>query len=426
MTSDTATGTAQADASTAHADASSADDAALNTVQVPLYEGLGFNVSNSALAARDDDLPRNIRIRGLGNFQLRKKHSIGWDDVTGLNDKFVYCRQRNDFSTADRFFRRLCEINGLHKIELGMTTRINEIMHAWYGCEYSWWRAAPGRTRESVTFRFTWRDLLCGMNAQSKHVIFGHEHKDPDRSSIVACLYIRLKGTCDPQNRQLSAGGKTYFRPAEDIRDGKAGFAFVRDDGKVMLVCPKKDDGHMNAYWLSKELLSALAEEHFVATDREERTLSADTVTKIARMPSMIGFRLRCSIIKNQVPCLPWEQNHGTPWGEGPPSSKFFPYEENEATKKWVRVVGERRKTIFTNAQHNSAKCDRCDLDFHSTALPSAHRLLNRNNPPYGDLPAPLAGVWVAKQCAPSAQAAYATTIACCVHSDSITVEAFK
>ena len=131
MTSDTATGTAQADASTL------AGVAPTNPVQLAFFEGLDFKVSNSALAARDDDLPRNILIRGLGKLQLRKNHSIGWDDVTGLHDILTYCRQRNDFDTASLFFRRLCELNGNHVIELGIETRINEIMHAWRGTKFS-------------------------------------------------------------------------------------------------------------------------------------------------------------------------------------------------------------------------------------------------------------------------------------------------
>ena len=141
MTSDTKTDTALADASTP------VDVAPTNPVQLAFFEGLDLKVTNSALAARDDDLPRNILIRGFGTLQLHKNHSIGWDDVTGLNGNFVYCRQRNDFDTASLFFRRLCELNGNHVIELSIETRINEIMHAWWGTKFSWWRPAPGMPR---------------------------------------------------------------------------------------------------------------------------------------------------------------------------------------------------------------------------------------------------------------------------------------
>ena len=192
----------------------------------------------------------------------------------------------------------------------------------------------------------------------------------------------------------------------DDIIDGKAGFAFVRDDGAVMLVCPVKDNTCIKAYWLSEDLLSALAAEQIIVPDRLGGTWGHDTLTKIDNMCIVEGFRLRCSIVKSQVPCIKWEGNHGTPWGEGPPSKSCWPLEPN-GKGKLARVRSEKRREIFANAMRQSEVCHRCDMDFHDTTQAGSRLLVNRSNPPYGDLAAPLAGFWVDVYCGPSAQAAY-------------------
>ena len=160
--------TAQVD--TAEADARTDTAALLNLANVPTtavqaawFGGFDFALpTNSAPAAK-----MTIRLEGLGDVACREEANIAWADIHSSEITLEFGRCNNDHNTALKYLRRQSAVNAAPLIEFAQKTWINEIQHAWYGPEYAWWHPLPGQAKETVTFFWSWIDLLKSWDNQS-------------------------------------------------------------------------------------------------------------------------------------------------------------------------------------------------------------------------------------------------------------------
>ena len=317
-------------------------------------------MSDSAPAAGDDPAARMVNIPEVGVFELRDKHCFGYQDVTG--DDLEWCRTIDDHNAVLKYMRHMCERGNTYVIEMGLSASITELQHASFGPEYKFWRPPPGEPANSVKFLYTWKDFLRQLNDKSKKVLFGeqHDHK------IVACLFIRFENTYDHKGSHNSlTSGANYYWAAGGQKDNTCGYGFVRDDGAVLVACPSWGKKQINAYWLSKQLLSALAAKGF-ATLRggQGGTWGAGTFKKIKEMHTLnLGFR------KNVKYC-DWKKNHGTPWGEGPPSDDWWPPSEPGG-----QMTEEKRRAKFEETQQESIRTGMCNPEFFLVTAQAASGL---------------------------------------------------
>ena len=191
-----------------------------------------------------------IRLEGLGDVACREEANIAWADIHSSEIKLDFGRCNNDHNTALKYLRRQSENNAVPLIELSQKTSINEIQHAWYGPEYFWWNPLPGHPKDTVMFNRSFKDFLKSWDMTSKQTFFGDGNGG--EHTLKACFFLSLPNSYDhKRSRNEKAANATYFK-ADGGGDNKAGFAFVREDGAVLLVCPRWYDINIDAYWLSK------------------------------------------------------------------------------------------------------------------------------------------------------------------------------
>ena len=123
----------------------------------------------TALAA--DHRPFQIMIDGLGTVKLTMPHQITLNDIEG--HKPEHCRARNDHNAAHKWFRRYAEANEHYCVELPDELRIPEMMHAYYGPEYGFWKPEPDADPDSVRFTWSWKDMLKHFDDTSRQFSFG-------------------------------------------------------------------------------------------------------------------------------------------------------------------------------------------------------------------------------------------------------------
>ena len=162
-------------------------------VQAAWFGGLDFILPNgSAQAAK-----MTIRLVGFGDVACREEPDIAWADIHPSKIALECCRGKNDHNTALKYLRRLSEVNAAPLIELAQKTLINEIQYAWYGPEYAWWHPLPGQANETVTFLWSWLDLLKSLDKQSKLELFGDG--DKDKHKVKACFFLAPAEQLRPQ-----------------------------------------------------------------------------------------------------------------------------------------------------------------------------------------------------------------------------------
>ena len=86
-------------------------------------------------------------------------------------------------------------------------------------------------------FLWSWIDLLKLLAGQSKRDFSGEG--DKDKHKVKVCFFLRLPNSYDhKRSHNGKVANATYFKPDRG-EDNNAGFAFVREDGAVLLVCPR-------------------------------------------------------------------------------------------------------------------------------------------------------------------------------------------
>ena len=120
-------------------------------------------------------------------------------------------------------------------------------MHWLGGLDLSRWSPMSGSTAGTVMLAYSWLDLLRSLDKTSLIALLGEAQKH----CILACLYVRLPGTYDDSDVQS-------YKPEDDV---KCGFAFVRNDRKVLFVRPTLSCCRLDAYWLTSSMFTALAAE---------------------------------------------------------------------------------------------------------------------------------------------------------------------
>ena len=134
-------------------------------------------------------------------------------------------------------------------IEVGREARVNEIQHSFYGPEYFWWRPKQGKETKSVTFIYDWMELLALLDDKAQRLLFGNAGGTAYDHAIVAVYYMMIPRTLDhKRSRNAKTANAEYYEHTCETKDGKSGFAFVRDDGRVLLLQPKWYYREVNAY----------------------------------------------------------------------------------------------------------------------------------------------------------------------------------
>ena len=276
------------------------------------------------------------------------------------------CRGRNDHNATLKYCRRYLEGKDFDVIELDDEFGVVEIQHAWIGNEYWFWNPPPGADEDSVKFKYSICDFLGALDLPSKKVLFGEEFD----MHIVAHFFVRLPGTYDhkrPHNAKTTKS--TYYQCDGETKDGKSGFAFVRNDGAILLCCPARNQKKMNAYWYSEQLLSALSVKKTVADLRDGMggTAGAGTFQQLDKRCTLRGFSF---VADTDVTYVPFSSNHGDRWGEGPPDT-WWPTEWDPNTNKLKEISAEERTKRLNNAMTKSAKNKKCNLEFFETEAES-------------------------------------------------------
>ena len=326
-----------------------------------------------------------IRLAGLGDVACREELNIAWADIHRPEIALEFCRCHNDRNTALKYLRRQSEVNAAPLIELAQKTPITAQAAPAQAAPAQ--AAIPAATESSSTTEHV--EVQCHVQLELDRLcqVVGRAIKTDvfrrrlinyeEEHTLKACFFLSLPNSYDrKRSHNEKAANATHFK-ADGGEDNKAGFAFVREDGAVLPVCPRWNDIDIDAYWLSEELLTALAAQNFMFKGGAGGSWGAGTFKFIKGMCKLKHFKF-----STYLWYADWEQNHGMPWGAGP-AKTYWPRGRYGENGEMAPMPEDMCKAKMDQAMLKSLLRKRANLAVYTAQAENRHTAGVESVPPH-------------------------------------------